>query len=1610
MRIENLNQFPSISGKNDGIYSASFIYPSQLSYIKSGSQGYNFSSRIEDNVEVSIFDSATQDLIAWFPLYGKMTSTQTIESSYINLEGKLTDNSYVVGVSDFFTVNPVAAQVVFDPASDIETAHLNADSPYTISYLPISNRVGNYHNPITVKEISPSRTEIKLNYSQKADPNTIAEFNNYITNKFTTEVTSQGIIEKTEFYRIDELYFGTKDQNENVIKLLKNVYSLKRDVDVIQFFEYIHKGSGTFSIFYQFKNWLFVYYNTGISEQELISDYNKMANFLIDKFLSEKGNSDSQTYVAIREYVKTFMNTIYITSIKTTFSEYNRLRLEPLRSALNFGGNHLYNILNLKGSGKDIVVKLQTPLDEEIEVGESCYISRLVCEPHFVEYSPYFIEETELVELRPTDYSTFRFNDLQTGVNEELSFSQQNKIRDQVNKLQLENVNVDYKDFKNFVQFSSAQQRVNVFEIKKNKIEQLEDTNSQLLPTTDSYYIQEVSGNLNTISKIKNSFDGYESFLFNNNDWYVKHSEEYDGESSASRYDRENPNNLVNNIPEYIVNDIENNDFVKFINVIGHHFDSIYVSINQFNESKYSTDVGSALLFEEAVNKLLSAMGWDSSYSSRDVFLELFGEDRYGNLVESKSGNERKKIIWRRFIHALPYIVKTKGTAECLRILFSVYGIPKSLYKVREFNSIPNTSSERENVFSFDNNYYALHYSGSVEYIRTQWQSDIQSVEFKFAFDTELLHPNGSIFRMLSLGDNWVIGVLRDGNDPILGKMFFTLVDSTNPTNYKTLVTDSAPLFDGTIYSVLLRKNDIIIDSELFEPFQVSSSLVPRKFDLVVQKSEGTAISIQASSSYVFNYEYGVSFEGSGSDYVYIGNYDQVVTSSLTPDADAFFGIIDEVKYYRIPLTIDRFDSHTKYIDAFDISDPLQMESSLALYLSFEKPQDLYIGSTTESLSSGYVRLRNNAFSSSLQDVRAYNFPKIEENEPLDFSGDFCVEYPESLYFVSASFPWHFKSFSTREYITVPNFGSSTLNNEKIYFYSGSRSEILFTDFSVNYGDVELGSSSPTIGIFFSPTDQLNLEILQFLGKIDIGDYIGTPYDLYERTYHDFNAFRRHFFKYFNGINFNEYIKILKHYVDSSIFKNIERTIPARAKLKTGILIEPSILERNKIHYHPPQISSHAYEASIRPNTLEYGELLSNLEDTIDLDIRYTGTVTSNDYVNTNNKIKSSTPVNPINEDYVKDTPKPVVANGGVVIDNNERYYAQVYKTVKRIYKFTNNSSSYAEKVVEKLNLTPLLGSTVAQAIADSDDKFGAGNYRTLTGYTAIRRPRYRRRIGSLSEQTHETTMAEPDETAVVVPQISNPLPSTPEVAVIVPKPAPTSDLIVSMETVVSPLNSFSTSRTISRERVFTQATQSMLPITYADTSDPQVYDDAEVTAVESSIYIPTVKQYGPTTVTQSINVESDPVREFTPIVYTRPPVRLGQATVVIRPSESDVATPESTAAVVESDPIQSQPLVETEKNIYVPQTPVRMSTEAVTETTTVIMSDTPVVTVTDESVVVENQNDRIYYQPTRRWGSRTTTVVTGTTTNGSSPFGTTITDPTSIQIVGNDTVNELIV
>ena len=160
-------------------------------------------------------------------------------------------------------------------------------------------------------------------------------------------------------------------------------------------------------------------------------------------------------------------------------------------------------------------------------------------------------------------------------------------------------------------------------------------------------------------------------------------------------------------------------------------------------------------------------------------------------------------------------------------------------------------------------------------------------------------------------------------------------------------------------------------------------------------------------------------------------------------------------------------------------------------------------------------------------------------------------------------------------HLPTPNtIGKSPVNN-KVRIDSGSTDDdILSPDILSQLPSTERQVPDfSNIGVFLSPQNEINEDIIYTLGTFSLDEFLGDPREETSETYVEFKPLVDQYFKKlkrgtdrFNIWDFTRWVSFLDH----TLFELIKKFTPQKAIKKTGVLIEPHFLERAKFRrYHP---------------------------------------------------------------------------------------------------------------------------------------------------------------------------------------------------------------------------------------------------------------------------------------------------------------------------------------------------------------------------------------------------------------------------------------------------------
>lgn len=1171
----------------------SFLDKEDLLFYTEGNTSLNFpfGKSEKDHIKLQIYDLADKLLTSSF-LYSEGKKVPH-SASFYDIFNQSAAYSYTEYQSDWVFVGTETSSLFLDINKEFNKLAL-ADGNYKIYVELGRNVVGSEKSRETkliISSISQDRTEITLipKTVKGAVSEINTEFDIFSNNQVQLKDLAGDLIQSLASPEIYKTYSAAVAQNPTGSSYLNFYYGFKSDSDVAAFLNDIYYGvkkgnirsNGQFAtndilgIYDQFKNWIYQNYAAGHTFQYIRDYYYSLFVYIVDHELNRITNKKPKEYDQIVSFLQTiFYDNIFFPSIFFIESKYIIDVSGYFKYHLNLSSDLSVYVVNKKIIPSTdprfydkLALKLSDTIPSNVTVGSDVWISTDFAFLPVVQNVYYFTNRilktirlkgpNFLIKVENSGNSTeaLSMEDLleETGS----LFTELNSKIKSKNGLLIDTT--DYRNFENFVNFSSANFRLAAYTERISQIDaltsEIKSIDKKLVSNpTDTFYLKNKSDANAEIDKLEASMDGYERFLYDNPIWYDEHTRDYDGYSSASLYDRNNGNSLVNNIPQFMVESSDSySDYIKFVAMIGHFFDNISQAAKQYTEKNNISSSPNHGISLDVVGDMLSSLGWDVEISKDNLPLMLSSFSKKDFDPESPlyqkaneySEEERNQIIWKRILNTLPFIYKTKGTEASLNALISCFGVPKNIIKIKEYGGIQNVSDLTDkSLYIVEDVKYEPYFSGSGEYLKLNWTGSAKTFEFNFRFDTKKISDVGEVFRLANCSNKWVLGVTKEkGKD--WGSLFLSISGSAT----RTILTDRAPVFDGSSYHVMVRRN--YVDPSLNAVSSLNS--YPTRYDLMLQKSEDDRITFYATASVFLSGSYNDTFEAGA--YLYIGNYNQN-TASLNIDPEAFFGNIDDIRVWESPISNERFTSHTLNRSGYDLETPTMMVSDSLYRISFERPIDLY-----EPTPYG-IELNNLSFRKDFAYFYAINFPQRTGS---------LVQTTYCDPSVGSEFPYQFTRHDVRMTMNLPDYGSNKFRSNKINYVEQDLTTNLNSETRASYQVSELMSvDSNKLGIFFSPSEIQNTEIIKFFGEFPLGDLIGDPSDVYNRSYERFEKFKQIFYDQgFGTIDYSFFMNIVRFYFDKAMFKYIRGIVPARAKLVDGILIEPSILERPKLQSRP---------------------------------------------------------------------------------------------------------------------------------------------------------------------------------------------------------------------------------------------------------------------------------------------------------------------------------------------------------------------------------------------------------------------------------------------------------
>jgi len=830
-----------------------------------------------------------------------------------------------------------------------------------------------------------------------------------------------------------------------------------------------------------------------------------------------------------------------------------------------------------------VVYKLYEELPEGIELGDLCYVVKEMAPPYTetIRLIDFVEEDIDAVLLRNPKWDTEFHGDSFVNVSNTKYTSYDSLVTSDTNiKEQIENeivsgsfmesielTGVDYRQWENFVHFSSIEDRLKNFKTKLQKIELYTSQSNSLLGISGSLTYAQTASLEMKVKKLKNEFVPFESYMhfqsssyitsslgeFYNNTWpkksgtgtkldpYVLYAVTesaattwYDEQiSSASLYDKKNRNRLLENIPDHIINDDRNVPFHTFINMTGEHFDNIWSYINEIPQIYDRRQKLTEGLSKDLIYAVGTSLGFylNDGNDLVDLPRYLLGQEATGSGDNADSFTSYSTIaerditreIWKRLINNMPFFLKTRGTIRSFKGLINCYGIPSSILRVKEYGGPdpnPNSQPSYEITRKFTK---AVDFKAG-QYIQTTWANDTNSgrkpdtIEFRFKAVTG---SNQTLFQA-GTTHGFAIRLKDNGSSDNIGTVSFVLNASAGSA--AELSSSALPIYDGEFYSVMLNRvssSGAQLTADTTSQ-QVDYRLYVKKYDEGRSKiylESYTTMSIDGATSSSWNSSF------VGNETAYIGG------KSSDDFGNQFSGSMMEFRYWNTALNSGSFDNHVKAPKSFAGNHASSSWTDLVLRYSFDD-------------------------NSNLDEVTSIRDTSADQsyNQAGTATGYTLGNRP------------HFSSVVDEEQTLIPNIGPNRRVANKIRLESSKLSfGGLSVDSRAELSAYDLASlDSNKLGIYFSPTDVINEDIINSVANLDFDQYIGDPRDKYKYRYRTLEDVATTYWqKYLTPNNFWDYIRLIRYY-DSSLFEQLRKFVPAHARASVGLLIEPNILERKK--------------------------------------------------------------------------------------------------------------------------------------------------------------------------------------------------------------------------------------------------------------------------------------------------------------------------------------------------------------------------------------------------------------------------------------------------------------
>ena len=688
--------------------------------------------------------------------------------------------------------------------------------------------------------------------------------------------------------------------------------------------------------------------------------------------------------------------------------------------------------------------------------------------------------------------------------------------------------------------------------------------------------------------------------------------------ASSSAFDKQNPDILQKTVPLYLsdTGKEQNETYLRFLDLVGQSHDISWTYTKYFTRlnsrlqnTNYENKVG---VSDDVIYHIGKSYGVDliEGDPNQDLWYYNLGQSSEGTVIQTNptgsiktlSSKQRTSEVWKRLVTNLPFLLKAKGTAAGVRGIVNCYGIPEHILPINEYGSSKRSEQStryRDHKFS-----YCLNFSS--QSIATRWSAHTSTVGVVTSSATapnavevrvwpnpipQSINSSGTSFSQSLWQVNNDMGIvlhrshsnaLKINGQPeglteyghfelVMSQSRIATSAAKSTDGYARVTTGKAKIFE-TINKKEVGEGwwTLLLNRKAGSKSNAYHSSSRFEYELTAVRAEyGTVDQSVSCSLHVTSSGIGKGadkgFMSSSINTAWSGSVPTVTTAYLggfvtasKPTSynlsmhgafgDTFNGAIQELRYYANALSSSTLINHSLAPEMYSSNTGTDSYDELLLRLKLTEDKNHWSGSA------------------GLNSTSASNI--ISSAQPNQIKGKYWDN--SSIYIVSGTafnFP-NVSSYGFVEYyshIDTPELGPNNYTSNKIrieenklirHLSSEGRAEAPSTD--------KYALDSNNLGVYFSPTDQVNNDIFNHIGGQQLDNYIGNPQEANSDNYSGLGILNNSYWKKYTGDNNKAtYLNELKQY-DMSMFTMISKYLPARANSTLGVVIEPHFLERSK--------------------------------------------------------------------------------------------------------------------------------------------------------------------------------------------------------------------------------------------------------------------------------------------------------------------------------------------------------------------------------------------------------------------------------------------------------------